>query len=143
MTRFVHLLTTAVIFVHAAMGCCAHESRGISGLCCEPSGCCQSEQPQSEQPHSAGGGHQHGDHESQQPVPHACHQPDCQWPAPEAQSCADLMLLNMFLSSTNCIQGASLDFVLGNGFDSFLLLPDLASPTVSLRAHLAKCVLLI
>jgi len=53
------------------------------------------------------------------------------------------MLLNMFLSSADCIQRASLDFVLGNGFDSSLLLPDMAPHTVPLRAHLAKCVLLI
>jgi len=136
MTPFVHLLTVAAIFVHATMGCCAHEAHSTEATSGQPSDCCGCE-------HSRSG--QDG-HSSQQPVPHECSHTDCNWPAPEVRNCVDLILLDALLNSaenTQWISALSFDFVLGKGGYSSALLPDVSLHTVPLRAHLAKCVLLI
>jgi len=141
MTQFVHLLTVAAIFVHATMGCCAHEAHSMEAASCQPSACCGCEHSGSDQE-----GLQQDDHSSQQPVPHECSHTDCNWPAPEVRNCVDLVLLDALLNpteNTQWISALSFDFVLGKGGYSSALLPDVSLHTVPLRAHLAKCVLLI
>ncbi len=149
MTSFVHLLTVAAIFVHATFGCCAHETHEVEVTASESSecGCCHhhsSHQEEHEQDDHSQDDLAHDDlsQKGQQPVPHECSHADCKWPAPEARTLTDFELLSSMgilpWNSTN-----SLASLFGNASDSSLLLPDLASPTLPVRSHLALCVLLI
>ncbi len=132
MTLLVHLLTAATIFVHATVGCCAHKAHEVSrtsGECC----CKHAD-------------HEHdGDGLSQelpQPAPQECNHTDCKWPAPKMRNHDDLLLL----SSTGILPLASSSshlYVLYNGLEYLGLLPDASWRTLPVRAHLAKCVLLI
>jgi len=142
MLSFVHLLTAAAIFVHATMGCCAHTAHGTNVSNYQSSDCCGCE-------HQGCGqekGLVQGDHPSEQPVPHECSHTNCKWPAPEVRNCMDLVSLDVLLNSTGSLSwfaNVSFALVSGNGVDSLMLLPASSLHTVPLRAHLAKCVLLI
>ena len=159
MTRFLHLLTTVAILMHTTVGCCASEAHGVAGQCC---GQMESHGIESDSHghHCHTGKADHSSkvafqmacpstrksssdsHKSEQPTPHECCHDDCQWPAPEARSCIDLMLLG-FAGNSPWILTSPQVLVLGDGRDSLLPLFDVLTHTVPLRTHLAKCVLLI
>ena len=85
-----HLLTAAAIFVHATLGCCAHEAHEVSETISEPSTCsCHCEHhhsPQDDLSEESG--------ESPEPVPHECNHTNCEWPAPETRNDDDLLTLD-------------------------------------------------
>ena len=139
-----HLLTAAAIFVHATLGCCAHETHDVRVEKNEPSdcGCCchhhHPEQSHSEQSDPA--------EESPEPVPHECNHADCSWPAPEARTDIDLLTLDLtgIVPSTSTLSLASiLGSLHGNEFNFSGLSPNHSLHTLSVRAHLAHCILLI
>lgn len=151
MTKFVHLLTAAAIFVHATVGCCVHEAHGMDGECCEPIDCSgaenhdhsiEAELPAARSCSSALELSSTFGQQPQQPSPHECHHADCQWPTPEVQDSVDLMLLD-FAGGVPWSLGISLVPLLANGSDSPFLLPHSSPHTVPVRTHLTKCVLII
>ena len=130
-----HLLTAAAIFVHATLGCCAHEAHAVSKTNNEPSTCgCHCEHHHSPQDDLS--------KESPEPVPHECSHTDCKWPAPETRTDTDLLTRDFagFVPSTATISLAS---VLGNELDFSALSPHNALHPLPVRAHLAHCVFLI
>ncbi len=157
MTPLVHFLTIAAVLVHSTLGCCAHQAHSASGACCEPSDCCDSEPCDSGGCDSGQGGLEHANHsakslsqkqllnggyQTQPTVPRECDHASCEFSVPEARSCANLRLL----AAANSVQWTSrtsLVSVLGNGFDSPILLNDIPLHAMPVRTHLAKSVLLI
>lgn len=152
MIQFVRLLTIVAVLVHSTLGCCAHQAHSKSDTCCEPSDCCGSEHCGSEQEGLEHASHSDKSHsqeqllkggcQSQQTVPHECSHASCKFSVPESRSSADLMSLDA-ANSIQWTSTASFVFVLGNGIDSLILLPDISLHTMPVRSHLAKSVLLI
>jgi len=166
MTSLVHLLTAATIFVHATMGCCAHEAHdAIQGTSGEPStSCCCEHDTHGQGTHGQGthgqGAHEQGAHEHDggglsqelpQPAPHECSHTDCTWPAPEVRNSGDFFSLDFagivpWPLSGSRVSSSEL-FVLGNGLGNGFnfpgLLPNAFLRILPVRSHLAKCVLLI
>ncbi len=150
MPQFVRLLTAFSILVHATVGCCAHEACEMLGQDCEHlvghdihechGHACESEN-QSACSSSLG---QSSDHDEypQQGAPHECSHADCEWPIPEVRTSVDQMLLCLTGSAPQAIS-APLVILLGDGHATLVLTPTLSPHTAPLRAHLAKCVLLI
>lgn len=148
MTPFIHLLTTTAIFVHATLGCCAHETHGVAGNRCEPTDCCDSELhgQVNESQHQAIGHSQHSLNsaylcQSQQSESHQCEHALCSWSAPDSRSSVELMLQ----TSLECIHGlqsTSPASFLARGRISLLLTSN-PDPPATLSKHLAYGVLLI
>ncbi len=165
MTSLVHLLTAAAIFVHATLGCCAHEAHGARVAGGKPSDCCSAERANLECASLEHAGHANESHPleaglstrvpcpvalqsgitfgypSQQPVPHSCSHGNCKWSSPEAQNCVDVILLD----STGEISWSptfALEFLMVHG-SAPAVLTFLSPHAVPVRAHLAKCVLLV
>jgi len=155
MASFLHLLTAAAIFVHATLGCCAHESHEVGSAVGNPSDCRSCElhsSPQASPQASPQDDHDHADlsqelqrlsQESQQPASHQCSHADCKW----LQTNVDLLTLDFagFLPSTvTALLAFSLNNgSLGDGFNFSHLLPDASMSMLPVRLHLAHCVLLI
>jgi len=146
MTSLVHLFTAATIFVHATMGCCAHEVHEASQTSGGTSSCCDCEHADQGADQRYGSErHDLADlqQELPQPVSQGCDHTDCKWPAPEVRdsdtSPCSAGIFPWVLSSS---QASSL-FVLGSGLDFTKLLPDASWHTMPVRAHLANCVLLL
>jgi hypothetical protein len=162
MASFLQLLTAAAILVHATLGCCAHESHQGSDTSKTANDCCgtkhdghQHTQPSKELPSLEAGsiaqtichaGSQEGvrNHEcqAQRPNSHECSHANCSWPYPEARGNTDLILL-LPTDISQCDLTASHASALGNAIATSNALPDISPHNLSVRSHLAMCVLLI
>jgi hypothetical protein len=149
MASFIRLLTATAVLVHATVGCCAHEAHSVHGECSE-SICCHDIDNHG---HSVEGELQAGcsttlalisdnEHKSEQPVPHDCCRDKCKWTDSEARDNFDFVLSG-FTGNAACSLIASHGLPQVNRSALILLSRNSSLCTAPVRAHLAKCVLLI
>jgi len=161
MSSFLHLLTAAAIFVHATLGCCAHQSH-------------QGNNTSNTAPSNDSCGTKHCDHQhskelpslevgsiaqtlchaslnegvntpeiqAQRPESQECSHANCFWPFPEARTNTDLILL-LTDGISQCDLTTSHASTLGNAIGTSNVLPDISTHNLSVRSHLVMRVLLI
>ena len=149
MRQLVHVFTAFAIFLHATVGCCAHGEHAVQGMCSKHVDSHDSEN------------HNHAieeelladsladlaiksvcGHESGQPVPHECCRDKCKWTGSAERDNFDFMLSDL-TDCTLCSLVASHVFPQAYGSDTSLFTLNFSLYAMPVRAHLAKCVLLI
>ena len=144
MRQLVNVFTTIAIFLHATVGCCAHEEHRVATDVCEhhdhevTSQDCHHESEHSPLVLE-------GDCTSSDPshphTPHTCTHARCQWPVPEVRDNSEL--LSDFSIALTCILDLPYVSLLPVG-ESTLTFSIIYSPhALPVRSHLANCVFLI
>ncbi|MCA9230693.1 MAG: hypothetical protein KDA57_08575 [Planctomycetales bacterium] len=151
MIRFTRLFTAAAVLVHAIAGCCAHDGESCceawvgQATCLQRAGleqCSKGHGRMAEhhvEDHAAGAGTE-SEHEN--PSHHGCHYAKCSWTVPELRTSESLLDLNITARVDWSLPCYS-DGQLIEGRDGSIGIAKLSLPALPLRAHLAKCVLLI
>jgi hypothetical protein len=149
MTQATHLITAVAIFVHAVVGCCAHQAHGAR---LESIACCHGAQGEDACHEHMGEAQLPADssfaldctrgHHARQPLSHECRHANCQWIPLATRECVNLILPGFVASIPSFLQSTS-DFSWVGRRDLSAAWRSSFSRAMPVRAHLVKCVLLI